>query len=386
MLFAKILGYLFEKIKQPAVIGEILAGVLLGSFVLGRFSGAKLSAGKYVFFLTIPDFTSGLFEAFGFIGIVFLLFVAGLGTDFKEIKKTEKTGLSTAVLGVVLPFLLGFFIGQFFCLGIQASMAVGTILTATSVGITARTLMDMHALNTDVGATILSAAVIDDVIGIIILTAVIGTGSPVVLLLKIIIFFLITLYIGLRIISKIMNTGEKLHTPKILVTLSLIICFIFAVFAYEMGLAAITGAFIAGLIISTTRQSERIADDVKTIGYLFFIPLFFVWVGASMDISVISDAGLLALLLIPAAIIGKIIGCGIGAKASGLSSRDALTVGVGMIPRMEIALVAVATAISYQIFTGRLAHQMLAVTILLVIVTTLLTPPLIKATFKKEEE
>lgn len=385
-MFAKLLGYLFEKIKQPTVIGEILAGVLLGSFVLGRFSGTSFSTAGYSFDLTMPDFTSPSFEAFGFIGIVMLLFISGLETDFKDIKKTGKIGFTTAIGGVILPFIFGFLVGQFFGFPLHASLAAGTIFVATSVGITARTLMDMHALNTDVGATILSAAVIDDVIGIFILAVVLGTGSPAFLALKIMIFFLITLYLGLRIISRVMGGFEKIKTAKMLITASLAICFVFAVFASEMGMAAITGAFVAGLIIGTTSQSKKITDDVKTISYTFFIPLFFVWVGASIDLSVIKDVGLLALLFIPLAIAGKIIGCGIGSKIGGLTSRNALAVGVGMIPRMEVALIVVTTAVSQGVFTGALAHQILAVTVLLVCVTTFLAPILLKATFKMEEE
>jgi Kef-type K+ transport system membrane component KefB len=385
-LFAKILGYLFEKIKQPVVIGEILAGVLLGSFVLGKLSGADFSIAGYSFCLTVPDFTSSSFETFGFIGIIMLLFIAGLETDVKEIKKTEKVGFSTAIFGAILPFTFGFFVGQFFGFSLHASLAAGTIFVATSIGVTARTFMDIHALNTDVGTTVLSAAVLDDIIGIFILAVVLGTGSPAFLALKIMIFFLITLYVGLRVISKVIGGFEKIRTPKILITASLVICFVFAVFASEMGLAAVTGAFVAGLIIGTTIQSKKIVDDVKTISYTFFIPLFFVWVGASIDLSVIKDVGPLALLFIPLAIVGKIIGCGAGSKLGGLTSRKALTVGVGMIPRMEVALIVVTTAIAQGIFTGALAHQILAVTVLLVCVTTFLAPILIKATFKKEEK
>ena len=386
LLFAKLLGCLFEKIKQPAVVGEILAGVLLGSFIIGRFSGTNISIAEQNFCLAIPDFTSSSFEALGFIGIVMLLFIAGLETDFKEIKKTEKIGFSTAIGGVILPFTFGFLVGQFFGFSLHASLAAGTIFVATSVGVTARTLMDMHAIHTDVGATILSAAVIDDVIGIFILAVVLGTGSPAFLAVKILIFFLITLYLGLRIISKLIDGFEKIKTPRILITASLVICFVFAVFASEIGLAAIIGAFVAGLIIGTTAQSKKIVSDVKTISYTLFIPLFFVWVGASIDLSVIKDVGLLALLFIPLAIAGKIIGCGVGSKMGGFTSRKALTVGVGMIPRMEVALIVATTAIAQGIFTGRLAHQMLAVTVLHVCVTTFLAPILIKATFKKEEE
>jgi len=388
LLFAKLLGCLFEKIKQPAVVGEILAGVLLGSFVLGRLSGIGFSTAGYSFCLTMPDFTSETFETFGFIGIVMLLFIAGLETDLGKFKKIGKVGASTASCGVVLPFIFGFLVGNFFNFPFQACLAAGTIFVATSVGTTARVLMDMHAVNTDEGMTILSAAVIDDVIALVILTIVMGVGSPQWLLIKIAVFFLIAIYFGFRIVAKLMNLGARLTAidPKIFVVIALVICFVFAFFAEELGIASITGAYLAGLAVGTTIHSKKIIDDVKTIGGIFFIPLFFVWVGAMMDLSIIKDIGILAAFFIPLAILGKFIGCSMGAKLGGLKAREAVVVGVGMIPRMEYALIAATLAVSRGIFTGAIAHQMIGVTILLVCITTLIAPILLKATFKKEEE
>ncbi len=386
LLFAKLLGCLFEKIKQPAVIGEILAGVLLGSFVLGRFSGTNFSTAGYSFGLTIPDFTSPSFETFGSIGIIILLFIAGLETDLGKFKKIGKVGFSTASCGVVLPFIFGFLVGNFFNFPFKACLATGTIFVATSVGTTARVLMDMHALNTDEGMTILSAAVIDDVIALVILTIVIGVGSPQWLLVKIAVFFLIAIYFGFRIVAKVMNLGARLSTidPKIFVVIALVLCFGFAFFAEEFGIASITGAYLAGLAVGTTIHSKRIIDDVKTIGYIFFIPLFFFWIGSIMDLSIIKNIGILAAFFIPLAILGKFIGCGIGAKLGGLSARKSITVGVGMIPEMEYALIVVTLAVSRGIFKGAMAHQMLGVTILHVCITTMLAPILLKATFKRK--
>jgi len=376
---------LFEKIKQPAVVGEILAGVLLGSFVLGRLSGIGFSTAGYSFCLTMPDFTSETFESIASIGIIMLLFISGMETEVDKFKKIGKIGFSTASCGVVLPFLFGFLVGYYFGFPIQACLAAGTIFVATSIGTTARVLMDMHALNTDVGMTILSAAVIDDVIALIILTIVLGVGSPEWLLLKIAVFFLITLYFGFRIVARLMNSSSRLADPKIFLTIGMVLCFVFAFFAEELGIAAITGAYIAGLAIGTTIHSKKIIDDVRTIGHIFFIPLFFVWIGASINLSMLKTIGIFAVFFIPLAIAGKFVGCSIGARLGGLPGRKAIIVGIGMIPKMEYALITVTLAVSRGIFTGPTAHQMLGVTVLHVCITTLLAPILLKATFKKEE-
>jgi Kef-type K+ transport system membrane component KefB len=384
LLFAKLLGSLFEKIKQPAVVGEILAGVLLGSFVLGRLSGIGFSIAGYSFCLAMPDFTSETFESLASIGIIMLLFISGMETEVDKFKKVGKIGFSTASCGVILPFLFGFLVGYYFGFSFQACLAAGTIFVATSVGTTARVLMDMHVLNTDVGMTIMSAAVIDDVIALVILTIVLGVGSPEWLLLKIAVFFLVTLYFGFRIVARLMNIGSRLAISKIFLTISMVLCFLFAFFAEELGIAAITGAYIAGLAVGNTIHSKIIINDVKAIGYILFIPLFFVWIGASVDFSMIETIGIFAVFFIPLAIAGKFIGCSIGARLGGLPGRRAIIVGVGMIPKMEYALVVATLAVSRGIFTGPIAQQMLGVTVLHVCITTLLAPILLKATFKPE--
>ena len=181
-----------------------------------------------------------------------------------------------------------------------------------------------------------------------------------------------------------MKIGNIIRARQILITVALTLCFFFAALAESLGLAAITGAFIAGLIISTTPQSKRILEYTQEVGQTFLIPLFFVWVGASFDFSAMKDVGMLVLLFIPAAFIGKIIGCTTGAKITGFKNREALQVGVGMIPRMEVALVVVATAISLGVFTGEIAHQMLAATVLLVLISAIVTPILLKISFRKQ--
>ena len=383
LIFAKTFDYLFEKIKQPIVIGEISAGIVLGPYLLGKLSNLNISLFGNEFHIFSFNLTSPEFQSLAMLGIIILLFLSGLETDFRDIKNAGKGSIITSLLDVSVAFIFGYFVGQLLGLPVLQSLAIGAVLTATSVGVSVRTLMDLDKLHTKVGAFILTVAVLDDVLGILILSIIVGQGSPLNMGIKVVIFFFITFILGLRFIPNIMRIGRVIRIRYILITIAIVLCFLFAAFAESMGLAAITGAFIAGLIISTTPQSKRILEYIRELGHAFLIPLFFVWVGASFEFSAIQDVGLLVLLFIPAAFIGKIIGCTTGAKISGFTNREAIQVGVGMIPRMEVALVVVTTAISLGVFTGTLAHQMLAATVLLVIASAVVTPTLLKISFKK---
>ncbi len=389
LIFARILGHIFDKLKQPAVIGEILAGIILGGLGIAFFSGQNFSFLNITFSLPRLDFTSNEFTLLAEIGILFMLFISGLQTSLPKLKKMGKSSSFVAVGGVILPLILGIGAALFFGFSTKDSAIIGLILVATSVGVTVRTLLDLNVLDSDVGTTILGGAVIDDVFGIILLAFFLGTDPPIYVGVKIAIFFIIFLYLGLKIMDRILDLGEKIHLPKALLSISLAILLLFAFFADRCGIAGIIGAFIAGLVIGHTIKSRRIIDDVKTIGYGFFIPLFFVWVGASLwngaseDISSFAAIGLLALVIITVGIVGKIAGCGIGARLAGMKNRESLQVGVGMIPRMELALIIVSSAISSGLLSStEVEHQILAMTLLLTIATTLVAPFLIKAVFK----
>ena len=389
LIFARLLGYIFDRFKQPAVIGEIIAGIILGGLGLVVFSGQSFSFFNFTFSLPQLSYNSEEFKLFAEIGILFMLFISGLQTSLSKLKKMGKPSSFVAIGGIVLPLILGIAAGMFFGFSQQDSIVIGLILVATSVGVTVRTLMDLHALDSDVGTTILGGAVIDDVLGIILLAFVLGIDSPIYIGIKIIIFFLIFLYLGLKIMDKILDLGEKIHLPKALLSISLAVFLIFSFFADKSGISGIIGAFVAGLIIGHTLKSRKIIDDIQTIGYGLFIPLFFVWVGASLwegasqDLSSFTAIGLLALVIIIVAIVGKMVGCGIGAKLAGMKNKESLQIGVGMIPRMELALIIVSSAISHGLLSSpKVEHQILAATILLTIATTLIAPLLIKAVFK----
>ena len=396
LILARVLGFLFHKLKQPAVIGEIIAGILLGYLGVFVFSGKNFSFLSYsISTINLHNLLqSQEFYLLAQIGILFLLFISGLETSFSSLKKTERASLYVAIGGVILPLFFGFLSGIIFNFSMIESIVIGLILIATSVGVTVRTLMDLNVIDTDASTTILGAAVIDDIIGILLLAFAIGIGSlmdAIWIGARIIFFFLIFLYLGLKVIDKVLNLGEKIHLPKSLLSVALSVFLIYAFFADKAGISGIIGAFVAGILIGQNVRSKKIADDVKALGYGFFIPLFFVWVGASIwdeassDFSLYSSILIFTIVIIFVSIIGKIIGCGIGAKLSGMSNSESLQVGVGMIPRMELALIISTAAISHGILSDEFSHQILIMTILLTIITTLVAPVLIKATFKNKK-
>jgi len=381
LFFARSFGYIFDKLKQPAVIGEIIAGLVLGSVGLYIFFGQQYTLFNITVSFPKLAFNTPEFELLAEFGILFLLFISGLETSIPKIRKMGKSSSFVAIGGIIVPLILGILIGLFFNFTIQESIVIGLILIATSVGVTVRSLMDLHVLDTNVGNTILGAAVIDDVLGIILLAFIFGIDSPLWASFKIILFFIIFLYIGIKLIDKILDIGEKIHLPKAFLSISLSIFLIYSFFADKAGISAIIGAFVAGILIGQTIRSRKIINDVKTIGYGFFIPLFFVWIGTIININSFFTIGLFTLIIIIIAIFGKIIGCGLSAKISGLNFKESIQVGVGMIPRMEVALIIATYAITNNILTGEIADQLLTTTLLLTIITTIIAPLLIKKSF-----
>lgn len=390
LIFARVFGYLFSKLKLPSVIGEIVAGIFLGLVSITIFNGQTIDL--FGFNWTVPSlsYLSVEFDFLAEIGILFLMFISGLSTSIGQLKSMGRTSTFVAIGGVIVPLGMGIGTGLLFGFTSQESMIIGLILVATSVGVTVRTLMDIHKLDTDAGAAILGGAVIDDVLGIVLLAFVVGSDPFLYVGLKIALFFIIFVYLGLKFIDRILGVGEHIHLPKAFLSISLSLFLLFSFFADRFGISGIIGAFIAGLLIGQSLKSRKIIDDVQTIGFGFFVPLFFIWIGAKLiigieqDISSFTSIAVFAIIIIIIAIIGKIIGCGIGALVSGSSVKESFQIGIGMIPRMELALIIVSTAISKKLIVGIIAHQLLAVTVLLTICTTLITPLLINITFQND--
>ena len=389
IVFAKILSTLLEKIKQPGVIGEILAGVILGPCCVGLLSGAKLMILNTSFFDFKLDLTTPEFKQIAFIGSVFLLFIIGLETNLSDLKQTRKAGLGVGIFGIIVPFLFGCMIGSVFRLSLVQSMAIGTIFLATSTTIAIRILSDMDLLGSHVGLTLRTALVVNDVLAMVFFALVFGSGNSLILLLQIVVFFSLTILIGFILVRFTMKNGAKRHTPTIVLTSSLGICFLFAAFAENMGLTAIIGAFIAGIILKKTPQANIIADYIKTIGYAFFVPLFFVWVGASFNFLVLFQSNQLSSILlfcaafVVFAMLGNFLGSAFGARLAGMKRKDAVSIGVGMMPIMGVALIIVSTGIDRGVFgdpSGMLATQMKTATLFLIFTSCFFSPVLFKRT------
>ena len=367
LIVAKIGGELAERAHLPPILGELLGGMVLGPSFLKIVS---------------PD---PVMRDVSQVGIILLMFLAGLETDLGEMKKIGLVSFLTAAGGVAVPFFLAIVVGYVYGWEIADMLFLGTILTATSVGITARTLMDMGKLHTSVGMTILGAAVIDDVIGIIMFTIVRGVTLHENLSIfafwklagLIALFFIISLKFGFWVSDKLSVLMKRMRTPEVQLTLTVIFVLGLAIVAERVQVAGITGAFIAGIVMSNAPQKESIRTRVGSLGYGFFIPLFFVYIGTNTNIWDITMIGL-AVILIVVAIVGKIVGSGIMAYLGGFSFLDAVRIGVGMVPRMEVALIIATMGLT----AGVMSSFIYSLTVALALATTVVTPPLIKLIFR----
>ncbi|MBE3122516.1 MAG: cation:proton antiporter [Thermoplasmata archaeon] len=391
IIFAKIFNVLFEKMKQPGVIGEIIAGILLGPCFIGALSGSSIILfGTSVFNLHL-NLASPEFKEIAYIGVIFLLFTVGLEINMGELKKARRTGFFVGIFGIVIPFVLGYIVGMLFNMNAIQSAVVGTIFLATSTTMAIRILSDLDMLSTRVGLALYTVIVINDVIAMIIFALVFSTGNSFIVLLQVAFFFLFTIGVGLFIVAYTKKKKVTRKAPIIILTMGLVLCFIFASLAENMGITAIIGAFIAGLFIGRTPQANIIADYIKTIGYAFFIPLFFVWIGASFNfLYLIQSEQIVSLLFfiiifVIFGLLGNFLGGFTGGRLSGLGRRESISIGIGMMPVMAVALIVVTTGIDRGMFgdpAGLLANKLRTATLFLILTSCLLTPALLKRSMR----
>ncbi len=387
LIIAKLMGALFERYRLPGVLGEILTGVLLGASFVGIFFP------QCTWFYDVPEFYYP-FDYLAHFGLLMLLFVSGLETEISTLKHTGKVATISTVVGVAVPLAMGYAAGIMMGFSPQASLVMGALLTATSIGVTARTMMDLGVLSSDVGTASLSASVMDDFLGIICVIVAIGATSVLAIgmvLLNIVILIVLELVIGLIIIGRIMKWIDRVKAAKAILALSFGIMFLFSAFAEWTVGVALEGAFFAGMIIGSTPQARAIADDVKAISYGLFIPIFFVYIGTLIDLKVFLDkrAIILAVVIVIVAIVGKLAGRALGAKIGGFNWIESFQMGIASIPRMEVAIAAVTLAIGRGALgdpKGDIASMFLAATMIFVTVTTLVTPPLLKWSFNLENK
>lgn len=376
LLSTKILGILTRKFQMPQVVGALIAGLVLGPTVFNVVHET--------------DFISKMAE----LGVIILMFNAGLQTDIKELKKAGRASFIIALVGVIVPLLGGFLLaglfnnnGSFFNVDTKTMLEnvfIGVVLTATSVSITVETLQELGKLKTPSGTAILGAAVIDDILGIVILTIVTSlSNSDVVIgivLLKIVLFFILAFVIGIVFYHIFQRLSENLGQKRRLPILCFVFCLILSFVAEQyFGVADITGAYIAGIVLSNTYQSDYISRKMEIVSYMLLSPIFFASIGIKTSIKSMSTTMIVfTLLLLLISIISKVVGCGLGAKICKYSNRDSLKIGVGMISRGEVALIVANIGVSMKL----LSDKFFAPVIIVVIVTTLITPILLKIVYK----
>jgi len=397
ILFAtKIFGMGSRKLGLPQVAGMIIAGLLIGPAIFNQ-----LPLGSFRGIMNPTPAEMDVLQSFSQIGVIFILFSSGLETDFKALKQSGIAATAVATVGVLVPVLLGTLGALAFLHGYESftqpklmnAMFVGCILAATSVGITVETLRELGKLNTRVGTTILSAAIIDDVLGIIalsLLTGFNGGGNIWLTVLKAVGFFAFTIGGGLILRTLFKRLVRKYPHKRRTSIFALCMCFVYAYCAEKyFGIAAITGAYMAGLMLSGLHDTPFVDRKVIVSGYMFFTPIFFAYIGISADFSQFRWSGLLfAGVFVFLGVIGKIVGCGAIARAFRYSGRESMTIGCGMIARGEVAL-AVYTA-GHSLIMRSVGGQItgidpLVATICLIIVSSVLCPILLKLCFRGHE-
>ena len=390
---AKLSGEAFERyLKMPAVLGELAAGIIVGPFALGGLDLPRVGA----LFEHVSEASEGFaipvsasLWSIAQVGSIVLLFMAGLETDLRQFLRYARPASLVALGGVLLPFFFGVFLTVLFGFADSPTdlkaLFVGAVLTATSIGITARVLGDLGQLATPEGVTVLGAAVLDDVVGILILTIVVGlsdTGefsAPAVGLVAVKTFgFWIALTgIGILLSRRISDLFQSFRVSGSAVALSLALAFLAAGLAESFGLAMIIGAFSIGLALSGTDLAHKLDEPLRAV-YAALVPIFFVVMGMLVDVTALGGVWQFGLVVTGFAVIGKVAGSGLPALLAGFNRRGAWRIGVGMLPRGEVALIMAGIGIS----KGVLGQDLYGVSIMMTIITTALAPPLLAVLFR----
>jgi Kef-type K+ transport system membrane component KefB len=376
---AKLAGYLSMRLGQPSVLGELIVGILLGP--------------SLVDLLNLPFIDHSMTEViaeFSEFGVLLLMFLAGLELHFGEMRQNWRVSASAGLLGVVLPVLLGWGAGMLFGLEQAVSLFIGLTLGATSVSISAQTLIELKALRSRVGLSLLGAAVFDDILIILFLSVFLGiqgggeTSTGIwLIVVRMVLFLLFSVLLGLWGLPWLIRQTARLPISQGLLTISLIVMFVYGIAAeFFGGMAAITGAFLAGLMLGRTPEKERIEAGTHALAYGLFVPVFFVNIGLSINLRDFKlDSLLMTLVIIVVAVVGKWLGAGWGARLGGLSTPESVQLGAGMISRGEVGLIVADVGI----VEGLLLDNEFSAIVMTVLVTTLITPPILRALFARKK-
>lgn len=377
---AKAGGYLSYKLGQPSVLGELLVGIILGPTVID--------------ILHVPYFTDKhlpeVIHEMAEVGVLMLMFLAGLELHLSDLAKSRKVAALAGIIGVILPLVLGTGLILFFPMELSEAIFLGLILAATSVSISAQTLMELRVLNSRVGIGLLGAAVLDDilvVLGLSVFSALVISDSDAGFLnilfiaLRMALFLGLSILLGMRFIPGLTRKIGNLPISQGIISFSVVLILLFG-WASEVlgGMAAITGAFVAGLVFARSPIRERIQNGISSLAYGMFVPVFFIDVGLQTNARELGgEIFWLFLAMTIVAIIGKVLGAGTGALLSGFSKREALQLGIGMMSRGEVGLIVASIGIKQ----GVIPQSLFSAVVGVVIITTLLTPPMLRSSFQK---
>ncbi len=367
LVTTKIAGHLSVRLRQPAVLGELLIGVLIGPAVFGWVSG------------------SDVLQVFSEIGVLLLMFIAGLETNLDDLLSNVRPSLAVALGGIVFPLGLGWLAGAGLGMDTAHAVFLGLILSATSVSITVQTLKELNQLSSRESLTMLGAAVLDDVLVIILLAFVMSVfgGAQQSLWLVVgakLLFFTTVILAAWLLVPLVMRRIGTLQVSESLIAAALTIGFLFAFYAERLGVAGIIGAYIAGVAIARTPFKHAVAEKMEPIAYGVFVPVFFAGIGLHVTFSGLGDQLGFTLFIIPLAIFTKFIGAGLGASITGFNVHQSARIGFGMISRGEVALILASVGLEAKLLDDRLFTPL----IIVVMLTTLVTPPLLMALFKNE--
>lgn len=368
ILATKIAGFIATKFGQPSVLGEIIVGIIIGPAILGIVEKSEL------------------LHIFSELGVIFLMFFAGLETNLKDLTANLKSALSVASFGVILPLIAGYFVGIGFGMDPSHSLFLGIVLTATSVSISVQTFRELGQLKTRESATVLGAAIADDIIGLILLAIVlsitVGGTSISMVLLKQVVFFAIILLSNWKLVPLISKSIDKLKIPDLSMIFAVVLCFGYAYFADFMGISNIIGAFFAGLALANDQHREQFEDKLSPTVSVIFIPVFFAFIGLNVSFKGIGDHIWLVVILCVVSVVTKIIGGGLGAKITGFNMVSSTLIGTAMVSRGEVALITSSIGLSKGLFSQTYYTPL----IIAIVFTTIVTPPLLKICINKKEQ
>lgn len=383
IIAAKLGGLVSTRLRQPSVLGELLAGLILGPTIFDMLHSWPMFAGD-----------EHLGESIKFmaeLGVILLMFLAGLELHLDDLVSSGKVAAFAGVLGVLVPFGLGYGTAMLFGVAGAEAILIGLALSATSVSISAQTLMELRVLRSPVGLALLGAAVFDDILVILLLSISFlllgesggGVGEILLTVGRMILYLVLAVAAGFTILPRLIRRIERLPISQGAIAFVLVACLLFAWAAEQLGgMAAITGAFLVGLFIGRTPYRDLVENGIGVMAYGFFVPIFFVNIGLEVNMREIGTGGVLffALALTAVAILSKIIGSGLGARLAGFATRPALQLGIGMVSRGEVGLIVASTALA----SGLLSSESFSVVVFMVIIATLVTPPMLRASFSGE--